>query len=57
MPPEDTYTIHYADKRVLRSLRKLPKEALQKLDRELMALKDTPRARKVKKAQGTPRLV
>ena len=52
MPPGDAYTIHYADKRVLRSFQKLPKEALRKLDRELMALKDNPRSRKVKKLKG-----
>jgi mRNA interferase RelE/StbE len=50
MPPE--YTIHYADKRVLRALQRLPKDALRKLDRELMALKTDPRSRKVKKLKG-----
>ena len=50
MPPE--YTIHYADRRVLRALQRLPKEALRKLDRELMALKANPRTRKVKKLKG-----
>ena len=50
MPPE--YEIHYADKRVLRVLQKLPKEALKKLDRELMALESNPRPRKVKKLKG-----
>ena len=50
MPPE--YTIHYADRRVLRALQRLPKKALRKLDRELMALKANPRTRKVKKREG-----
>ncbi len=46
------YIIHYADRRVLRALEKLPQETLCKLDRELMALKTNPRSGKVKKLKG-----